>query len=99
RLEQRSLPGVIEVVPSLVSVLVRYNPRKTGFEALAGEVRLALSQPDGQETAKAQNTVHEVPVTFGGSVGPDLQEVAAALDMETDAFVEAHNRSPLRVMA
>ncbi|HCO55110.1 MAG TPA: hypothetical protein DIT93_08840, partial [Pelagibacterium sp.] len=39
-LESSPIPGVVEIVPNLVSVLVRYDPRRIGFAGLCGELRL-----------------------------------------------------------
>ena len=87
------LPGVEEVVPSLVSVLLRYAPADVEFERLAGEVRLLVSAPAGEV---APGRVCTVPVVFDGE---DLGEVAALLGMEHEAFVAAHCARPLRVLA
>lgn len=90
-------PGVLEVVPSLVSVLLRYDPARIGFDALAGELRLRLGVED--PAALPQPRSHEVGIRFGGADGPDLEEAAAACGLGPDAFVDAHNAAPLRVLA
>lgn len=87
------LPGVVEVVPNLVSVLLRYEPAQVEFERLAGEVRLLVSAsgedlPAGREQA--------IAMIFDGE---DVDEVAALLDMDREAFVAAHCAAPLRVLA
>lgn len=95
---QEKLPeGVREIDPNLVSVLLRYDPRRIDFERLAGEVRLLIGTP---ATAKARRPRrHRIAVSFGGEAGPDLEEVAAMLGLSAGAFVEAHNARPLRVLA
>jgi len=97
RLEERPIAGVVEVVPNLVSVLLRYEPERIGFQRLAGEVGLLL-------TARIENADHagreqKVPVAFGGDDGPDLGEVAERLSLSVEAFIAAHNASRLRVLA
>lgn len=91
------VPGVVEVVPSLVSVLLRYDPRTVALNTLMGEVRLRLFGLSVDEAALPP--VRTIPTHFGGEAGPDLEEVAAALGMNTDAFVTAHNATTLRVLA
>lgn len=86
------LPGVLEVVPTLVSVLVRYEPRMVGFDWLAGEVALVW---DRGPTAGESSPTTTVGVRFDG---PDLEEVAQLLGMDRDTFVAAHNAAPLRVL-
>ena len=91
------VPGVIEVVPSLVSVLLRYDPRTVALNMVMGEVRLRLFglSVDGAEPP----AVRTIPTRFGGEAGQDLEEVAEALGMNVDAFVAAHNATVLRVLA
>ncbi|HEY9013075.1 MAG TPA: carboxyltransferase domain-containing protein [Devosia sp.] len=84
--------GVAEIMPNLVSVLLKYDPRQIGFDELAGEVRLLIGTA-GEEVAGA---AHSIAVRFDGE---DLDEVAAALKIAPDAFVAGHNERPLRVLA
>lgn len=92
RLVQQPIAGVVEVVPNLVSVLLRYEPLLSPQATIAGELRLRLSAE--QDVAPTQRW--SVPVRFDG---PDLAEVAAALKMNEPAFVAAHNARALRVLA
>jgi KipI family sensor histidine kinase inhibitor len=96
RLSERVPEGVIEIDPNLVSVLLRYDPDKTDSTRLAGELRLLLSLEAAPGVlAKAS---HQIAVSFGGEDGPDLEEVATTLHMTPQAFITAHNASPLRVL-
>jgi 5-oxoprolinase (ATP-hydrolysing) subunit B len=97
RLRQQPPAGAVEVVANLVSVLVRYDVRKTSPAALTGELRLLLAtlQPGGAATRRR----HVLKVRFGGQQGPDLDEVAQRLDLSPDAFIAAHNAAPLRVLS
>lgn len=90
----RGLPeGVLEVVPSLVSVLLRYDPRRLSFATLAGEVRLLVGL---EPPVPAVGSARQVAVHFDG---PDLGEVSNRLGLTPEAFVAAHNARPLRVLA
>lgn len=91
------VPGVLEVVPSLVSVLLRYDPRHAALNLLMGEVRLRLFGLSVDDMASS--TVRSIPATFGGAGGPDLDEVAQMLNLTPQAFVAAHNATTLRVLA
>lgn len=93
-LDRTPIAGVTEVVPNLVSVLLRYDPGVGPSPAsIAGELRLRLfALCDG-----APRTAHwTIPVRFDG---PDLEAVSAALGMPAERFVAAHNAHPLRVLA
>jgi KipI family sensor histidine kinase inhibitor len=93
RVAVRRLEGVVEVVPNLASVLVRYEPSTVAFERLAGEVRLLVfglvAEPDAAR-------VHTVTVEFDGA---DVDEVAAAIGLGREEFVARHCAAPLRVLA
>jgi KipI family sensor histidine kinase inhibitor len=88
--------GVTEIDPNLVSVLLKYDPRRIDFERLAGEVRLLMGSAAGDAGGKAKR--HKIAVTFGGEAGPDLEEVAATLEISVESFVAMHNARPLRVL-
>lgn len=94
RLADEPIDGVDEVVPSLISVLVRYDPLKTEFSRVVGEVRLRL----GGGGDHAPSEMHHIAVRFGGDHGPDLDEVAAALSITPEQFVDRHCALPLRVL-
>lgn len=93
RAEAAKLSGVVEVVPNLVSVLLRYDPAAISFDRLAGEVRLLVS---GAADANQRPREFLVPVVFDGE---DLDEVATGLGLSRSEFVLAHNAVPLRVLA
>lgn len=86
-----SLPGVLEVVPNLASVLVRYDAREADYNRVAGEVR--TMPHDGLEADTG--TTHTVAVKFEGA---DIGEVARLVHMDVHGFIAAHNEKPLRVL-
>jgi allophanate hydrolase subunit 1 len=93
RIESGAPPGVVEIAPNLISVLLRYEPAVISYEKLAGEVRLVVSASGKAEDAGRHAAVK---VAFDGE---DLVEVAGLLGLSTAAFVAAHNHKPLRVLA
>jgi len=96
-LRNANLHGVVEVVPSLVSVLLCYDPWRTSLSVLQGEVRLLISvMPDEHQPVRRR---HTVAVAFGGDGGPDLQQVASALGLRVQDFVNRHNSGLLRILA
>ncbi|MCS6759413.1 MAG: allophanate hydrolase subunit 1 [Candidatus Devosia euplotis] len=91
-LERAPLDGVVEVVPSLVSVLLRCDPLATGD--IAGELHLLLFSLDISMAVPTRDWT--IPVRFDGL---DLEEVASALGPTTAAFIATHNARKLRVLA
>lgn len=96
RLRGQMPAGVTEIDPNLVSVLLKYDPRRIDFERLAGEVRLLLGAPPAEDDLPPRRWT--VAVRFGGAAGPDLAEVAASLRLGEDEFISMHNALPLRVL-
>lgn len=93
QVDAEALTGVLEIVPNLVSVLLRYEPRLTSFDRLAGELRLLTSNP---EDATAVGATHAVAITFDGE---DIDDVAIQLKLAPAQFIAAHNERALRVLA
>lgn len=93
--QAQPIDGVIEIVPSLVSVLIRYNPIISRYQDIAGTARLLL----GGKEASGDVGEWRLPIRFGGENGPDLDEVAGLLKMLPKAFIRQHNAKPLRVLA
>lgn len=87
------LSGVLEVVPNLISVLVRYDPGIMRFEQLAGEMRVLLSVPRPEEIEFRR---FRVATIFDGD---DLAELAVHLGMPVADFVARHNETELTVLA
>lgn len=94
-LESEPVAGIVEIVPSLVSVLLRYDPLISRHQDIEGEIRLRLH---GAPEDRAGAT-HRIGVLFGGEAGPDLEEVAGLLKISAQEFVVRHNALPLRVLA
>lgn len=93
RIEAAAIPDVVEVVPNLISVLVRYEPTRLTFDRLAGEIRLLAPAADDSIAAGVR---HAVAVSFDGE---DLEEVAELVELPVADFIRAHNAAPLRVLA
>lgn len=90
RLEVDAPEGVAEIVPGLVSVMVRMVPG-TSFTRLCGELRLRIG-----EEAEIETGEHRIEIVFDGE---DLTEVAGLLKITPTEFVHRHNAAPLRVLA
>lgn len=90
--------GTLEIVPNLVSVLLRYDPRKTRFADIAGEIRLHLSLAE-IEAHRTEGKTHALATVYGGEAGPDLEPLAAEMGLSPEAFVDAHAAASLRVLA
>ena len=85
----RAIPGVIETVPALCSALIVFDPLSTHVGALldAAEATVHTSR----RRPAAGGRLFEVPVVYGGTAGPDLEEVAALCSLTPDQVVREHS--------
>lgn len=89
-----AISGVVEIVPSLVSVGLRYDPETTTAAGVAGEARLRMVRLDAHRVLDARR--HDVSITYDG---PDLDAVTERLGMSVEAFIARHHADELRVLA
>jgi KipI family sensor histidine kinase inhibitor len=92
-----SLPGVEDVVLGYGTVTVRFDPRRSGLEAVLEAVsELARRALDGSDDASVPGPADpvELDVRFDG---PDLDEVAARAGWTAERVVEALASARLRV--
>lgn len=96
-----SLPeGAIETVPSLTSVLVRFDPARLGRAALAELLaQRARSRDWLAAPLPAPPRRWSVPVAFGGEAGPQLAEFAELAGISETRLVEEATGTDLRVLA
>ena len=92
RLQREGIDGVEEIVPGLVSVMLRLRSTED-FSRTRGEVMLRMSDETGPATPAKHQMLR---VVFDGE---DLSEVAERLAMNTATFVKRHNARDLRVLA
>jgi KipI family sensor histidine kinase inhibitor len=92
RLERDPPSGVVEIVPGLVSVLVRYTS-DTSFARLRGDVGLVLER---EAVPWPAVTARRLAIRFDGE---DLSDVAGQLNLDPDGFIARHTAASLRVLA
>jgi KipI family sensor histidine kinase inhibitor len=78
--------GILNLHPAYASVLIDFDPRLRTHEQIEALVHECLEKPDESATA-VQRTV-DIPVRFGGELGPDLNEVAQHTGMPPERVVE-----------
>lgn len=83
------LPGVVEAVPGLRSVLLAYDPLKVSFDEIAS--RAQARAREAPSVPASDGTVLEIPVAYGGAAGPDLEAVAQAAGLRGSDVIELHS--------
>ncbi len=88
-LEEHSLEGMMERVPAYATVTIYYDPAQRSFHDIEQELRKILvvladaPEPDPR--------IVEVPVSYGGEFGPDLEFVARHNSLTTDEVIQIHS--------
>jgi len=95
RLDRRPLEGVVELVPSYRSLMVVYDPLRTGFDRLRDEI-LGLQQGADPSLVPQPRTL-SVPVVYGGEYGPDLEWVAGFHKISPEQVITLHTGTTYRV--
>ena len=83
-------PGTVDVVPGERTVLVRFDPAVTS----ADDVRADLARREATGASRTDGPLVTVPVGYDG---PDLAEVAGALQLSIPDLVAWHQRLTWRV--
>lgn len=99
RLDERPIPGVVDLVPAFTSVTVHYDPghsaRGRTYEVVAGAIGAALRGLDEVEPVDAREV--EIPVCYGGECGPDLDALARRHRLAPDEVARIHAAGEYRV--
>lgn len=85
--------GVRDVVSTFRSVAVCFDPLSTDIEALSG----CLARACEASWPPVGGRLVEVPVTYGGDAGPDLDEAAGWAGVTPESFIARHASREYRV--
>ncbi|MCA0271503.1 MAG: allophanate hydrolase subunit 1 [Proteobacteria bacterium] len=89
--------GVEEVAPSLGGVYLRLDPLRADHGAIEARLRGLVDGEASDAVASARRWT--IPAVFGGTSGPDLDAVAAAVDLGAKEALADLVTQSLRVMA
>ena len=100
--ERRSLPGLGATVAGYTTLLVPFDAASTSVDAVEARLRAMAAglfepSPPGPGDLRAEPEPVDIPVRYGGSDGPDLDDVAIRLGLHADDVVEAHQSRTYRV--
>lgn len=96
-LEAAPLPGQVECVSALASVLVRFDRMTTTRVAI--EAALSERLNDIQSAPHRPDRIWHIPASFGGENGPQLAQVAQIAGLGEGALVDQLCATPLDVLA
>ena len=83
------ISGVIETVPAYATLLVHYDSLILSFTQIKDHLRAQISQMEENESRKPRRI--EVPVRYGGELGPDLEFVASHCGLRVENVIRIHS--------
>ncbi|WP_448860845.1 5-oxoprolinase subunit PxpB [Clostridium sp.] len=86
--EKSNIPGIVETVPTYRSLLVHYHPEVIGFKALTEEFDKLMGSLSSIPIPPP--TVIEIPVLYGGEMGPDIENVAEHNHKTVEEVIKIH---------
>jgi KipI family sensor histidine kinase inhibitor len=81
-------PGILELNPTYRSLFVQYDPWELSHEQLLIYIDRALPPASGER--RESPDVVEIPVCYGGELGPDLDELAAMHGLTPESVAAIH---------
>jgi inhibitor of KinA len=96
RIRERHARGVRDIAPGYSTVGIHYDPLQTDLSALEHAIEHEFARLASLDVI-ADRAVIEIPVTYGGSYGPDLDAVATFAGCSVDEVIQRHSARTYRV--
>ncbi len=96
RLRDRHARGVRDIAPGYSTLGIHYDPLQTDVAALERAIETEFASLAALETVADRDPI-EIPVSYGGSRGPDLDAVAAHAGCSTADVIRRHSERAYRV--
>ena len=84
-----ALPGVRNLHPAYSSILISFDPLLVSHEQMGDAVRTVRERTENVPPPASR--VLEIPVFYGGSSGPDLDEVAKRTKLTAAGVIALHS--------
>ena len=88
-LEKAAVPGIVETVPTYRSLMVHYDPSVIRYGELREKLEKLLDEMAAVTIPSAP--VLEIPVLYGGEMGPDLPFVAKHAGLSEEEVIRIHS--------
>lgn len=88
-LAKSGIKGIVETVPTYRALMVHYDPSVILYDDLVARMKKLLSKLDDIEIPPSD--VLEVPVLYGGEMGPDLAFVAEHAGKTEEEIIAVHS--------
>lgn len=87
-LEEKNVPGIMEMIPTYCSLLIEYDPMVIQYDELVNKLKEYVNQLS--DIQLPDKKVVEIPVAYGGEYGPDLKEVAETHGISEEEVIRLH---------
>lgn len=94
-LRQDAPDGLLGALPTYDSLLVEFDCVRTDHAGIRGRIAALIDRVDGVPLRVPRT--FRVPVAYGGFHGPDLDAVAAMLDLSAAEVIARHTAEPLLI--
>ena len=91
---QLDTPGIVDIVPTMRSLMIHYDPLSLTKQALIDAVQPLLYN---LEELEENNRKWLIPVCYEGEFAPDIDEVSKATNTTIDEIVRQHTLLELEV--
>jgi inhibitor of KinA len=91
-IQTEAIEGIVETVPTYRSLLTIYNPLIITIDDL--KKRLERIEKGLQQAPFPEPKLTRIPALYGGSYGPDLEQVAKYHQISTEEVIQLHCRNP-----
>ena len=96
RIRNRGARGIRDVAPGYCTIGIHFDPLQTDLGALERAIESEYSSLS-TTTVLEDRAVIEIPVRYGGDLGPDLANVARHVGCTTDEVIARHVQRTYRV--
>ena len=91
-LNKSGIRGIVETVPTYRSLMIHYDPEIISYRTLMSRLKGLTKQLDSAELPPSE--VLEIPVLYGGEMGPDLDFVAEHFVFSEAEVIEIYTSVP-----
>lgn len=89
-LQEKKKKGVTDLIPTFSSLFISYDPRIIFFEELKEHVSKLAKITSLQKMKKKK--IIEIPVCYGNSFGPDIQNVMERSGLSQEEVIQLHTK-------
>lgn len=95
-IRNRRISGIREVLPTFRSLMIFYDSNTITYRTILKEIR-KFKKLTAENKEKEEKKVLLVPCCYGSAFGPDLKEMAAALNMSEQEIIQIHTQNNYKI--